>query len=366
MTSAAVDMRMVRASGIGTILVHVVPFLVAHRPQWRFRLLGDPAILRHYPWASAANVEIVPFGKPIYSIAEQVAFPRRALAGTDILWSPNYNIPHRWRGPLLVNVNDVAHLALPDTFGGFAKQTYARAMFAAVRRRADGIVFISDFSQREFGERVGQPRGLSRMIHCGVDESWFGVQPGVALRPRPFILFVGNVKPHKNLLGLLEAFGRVQNRIPHDLVIVGKKEGFITGVPRVHELVSSFGGRVDFTGYVPDDELRRFFAQADALVLPSFYEGFGLPPVEAMAVGCPALVSDVASLPEVCGDAALYCNPHDAESIAVAMYRIVTDEMLRATLRPKGYARARALSWTVAGDGYLKMFEAVLAKNGMA
>lgn len=360
MTHLTIDARMIRSSGIGTIISNILPRLMALRPDWHYRVLGAPQMLSAYSWSRAGNVEIVPFEAPIYSIREQIAWPARARDRNELLWCPNYNIPFGWNGRIMVNVNDVAHLALPEAYGGLLKSRYASFMYGRVRRRADSIVYISQFSADDFHVRVGQPtRARESVVHCGVDPAWFAVPPGDALRLRPYILFVGNVKPHKNLSRLLDAFAAASSRIPHDLVIVGQREGFITGDTGVGGKLAQFGGRVDFTGYIPDAELKRLVAQADALVLPSLYEGFGLPSVEAMAAGCPTLVSRAASMPEVCRDASLYFDPLNIEDMAREMTRIVSDEALRMTLRQKGLVRAHSLSWDVAAKGYLAALEAI-------
>jgi glycosyltransferase involved in cell wall biosynthesis len=357
MTRIVVDARMIKSSGIGTIIANVVPRLMARQPRWDFQLLGDPVTLGAFDWT--ANARITPFTAPIYSIAEQKAFPVAATRGGDVLWSPNYNIPLRWRGRLLVNINDLAHLVLPEFRRSVPKQLFARFMFNAVRRRADVIAYISQFSADEFHRLVGAPRGREAVIHCGVDEAWFDVARKAA-PARPYLLYVGNVKPHKNLARLLDAFARIQGEIPHDLMIVGRKEGFITGDNAVLDRIESFGGRVAFTGYVSDPVLKQIVADADGLALPSLYEGFGLPPVEAMAVGCPALVSRAASLPEVCQDAALYCDPLDVADIAARLKQLVEDEPLRQTLRERGAIRARALNWEACAAGYQKAIQDLL------
>jgi glycosyltransferase involved in cell wall biosynthesis len=192
---------------------------------------------------------------------------------------------------------------------------------------------------------VGVPASKIEVVYLGVDEGWFGVDAGARPQPNPYFVFVGNVKAHKNVAGLVDAFRLVAERVPHDLVIVGKKEGFITGDRRVEASAAALGGRVKFTGLVDEALLKRYVACAEALVLPSFYEGFGLPPLEAMACGCPAIVSDRASLPEVCGDAALYCNASDVADIAARMLEVATNGALRAQLREKGPARARQFTW---------------------
>ena len=349
MTRIVVDARMVKSSGIGTIIANVVPRLMRRCPQWDFHLLGDPAILGAFEWS--ANAKITQFAAPIYSLAEQLKFPAGGSGRADILWSPNYNSPLRWPGRLLVNINDMAHLVLPEFRRSLPKQVFARLMFNAVRRRADAIVYISRFSADEFHRLIGVPRGRETIVHCGVDEAWFEVAPGPA-PATPYLLYVGNVKPHKNLARLLDAFALAKNDIPHDLLIVGRKEGFITGDNAALARIESFGGRVAFTGYVSDSALKQTVAGADGLILPSLYEGFGLPPIEAMAAGCPALVSTAASLPEVCQEAALYCDPLDVSDIAAQMRRLVTDQALRRTLRERGAVRARVLNWQACAEGY--------------
>lgn len=358
MTEIIVDARMILSSGLGTIITNVVPRLMDANPQWRFHLLGDPAILGKFDWTAKAR--ITTFVAPIYSIAEQRDFPTAALGEGKVLWSPNYNIPLRWRGRLLVNINDMAHLVLPEFRRSLPKQLYARMMFSAVRRRADAIIYISQFSADEFRLMIGKPRAREQVVHCGVDEAWFSIPPAPP-PARPYILFVSSVKPHKNLSRLLEAFGRIQGEIPHDLLIVGRKDGLITADHAVLDRVESFGDRVAFTGYVSDERLKQIVAQADGLALPSLYEGFGLPPVEAMAAGCPALVSTAGSLPEVCADAALFCDPLDVADMAAKLKRLVTDQALRADLRSRGGARARTLNWQACAQGYQSVINGLLA-----
>jgi glycosyltransferase involved in cell wall biosynthesis len=207
------------------------------------------------------------------------------------------------------------------------------------------VICNSRFTADELTRVVGVPASRIEVIHMGVDEGWFAVGEPARPHKKPYFVFVGNVKEHKNVAGLVDAFRRIADKVPHDLVILGKKEGFITGDRKVEGGTAALGGRVKFTGFVDDALLKRYVACADALVLPSFYEGFGFPPLEAMACGCPSIVSDRASLPEICGDAALYCNPDDAGDIAARMIEVATNEALRDELREKGLARARRFTW---------------------
>lgn len=341
----AIDVRMLGASGIGTYLRHVLPRLIRLRSGEKVYLLGKSTELSRLPWRQHDKVSVVDCQSPIYSIREQVQLPRLIPGDCGLFWSPHFNIPLLYRGTLLVTIHDVLHLAMPQYMEGIHKRLYARALFAAVRSKADAVICNSRFTANELMRWVGMPASRIEVIHLGVDEEWFGVDRRARPHEKPYFVFVGNVKVHKNIAGLVNAFRRVAEKVPHDLIIVGKKEGFITGDRKVEGWATAPGGRVKFTGLVDDALLRRYVACADALVLPSFYEGFGLPPLEAMACGCPAIVSDRASLPEVCGDAALYCDPNDVENIAARMLEVASNEALRAELREKGMARARQFTW---------------------
>jgi len=341
----AIDIRMLGASGIGTYLRHLLPRLISLRSRDKVYLIGNSAELSGLPWVRDDKVSVVDCRSPIFSIQEQLQLPRLIPEECGVFWSPQFNIPLLYRGTLLVTIHDVLHLAMPQYMEGMHRRLYARTLFAAVRRKAATVICDSRFTADELMRCVGVSASQIEVIHLGVDKSWFSVDKSVCPHERPYFIFVGNVKPHKNIAGLVSAFRDVSERIPHDLVIVGKKEGFITGDRAVESSAAALGNRVKFTGLVDDALLKRYIACADALVLPSFYEGFGLPPLEAMACGCPTIVSNRASLPEVCGDATLYCDPSDVKDIAARMLEVATSNATRATLREKGLAHARQFTW---------------------
>jgi glycosyltransferase involved in cell wall biosynthesis len=346
---------MIHASGIGVVLDHLLRRIIARRPGWDFRLFGSPTDLARF---RAGNVRIVPFMAPIYSIAEQRLGFLLAGEKCDLAWSPHYNIPLSWHGPLMVTVHDVMHLALPDMFSGWGKQSYARFMFHRVRRRAQRIAFVSQFTADEFARLLGPPQSPAAVIHNGVEASHFNRD---CPRPhaKPYVLFVGNIKPNKNLRRLAEAFQRIENRVPHDLVLVGRKDGFITGDPGLARLLEA-NPRIRLTGSVDEARLVAFYRHADVLGMPSYYEGFGLPPLEAMAAGCPVLAARAASLPEICGDAALYCDPYDIADIAGKLVELLQNRMLQDELRIRGAARVKDFCWEKAADGYLALMDTLL------
>jgi glycosyltransferase involved in cell wall biosynthesis len=356
-----IDLRLIDASGMGTYLSNVVPGVIASLPDTRFTLIGQrERLVSLRDCQTQFPIDMIDSETPIYSIAEQWTVYRHVPRDTDLLWSPHYNIPFLYRGKLLVTVYDLFHLAMPEIVGGLHKRLYARAMFRGVARKADAILAISQFTKNEFLRLVDEGRKDIVVTHLGVRPE-AGTQ---VARPHanPYILFVGNVKPHKNLSALLRAFQKVSNQVPDDLVIVGKKEGFITGDVAVMRGAEEIPGRVYFTGKIDAAMLRAYYQHATAFVFPSLYEGFGLPPLEAMAAGCPVACSRAASLPEVCGDAAYYFDPNDIAGMALAVQRVITDQALRATLKARGEKRASELTWERTIQQTVKVVKGVLGR----
>ena len=173
---------------------------------------------------------------------------------------------------------------------------------------------------------------------------------------------MGNVKPNKNLGSLVDAYSLLLEEIPHDLVIVGKKDGFITGDNVVISRAAGMGARVHFTGHLDETLLRQYVSHADIFVFPSLYEGFGLPPLEAMAAGCPVIASNAASLPEVCGDAVTYCDPYDANDIAEKIKLVLADGNKRERMRVKGFEHAKMFTWEKCAIETLPVIAKVISK----
>lgn len=343
--SVAVDMRMLNSSGIGTYIAGLVPLVIEQCPEVRFYLMGRQVDLAQLGVSALEHVQVIACSAPVYSLREQVELSLRAPRDIALFWAPHYNIPLWHCGKLMVTVHDVCHLALPHLFSGLLRQIYARLMFSEVRRRADTILCISQFTKRELMRLVAVPEDHIRVVYCGVGERWFELARGQPVHNRPYVLYVGNVKPHKNLGTLIDAFLSIRDRIPHDLVIVGQKTGMRNGDPALLSRAADGAGRISFTGRITDEALMQYVAQADVLVLPSLYEGFGLPPLEAMACGCPTLVSDIDTLREIYGDATVYFNPHDHRELAERMLMVLTESGLRERLRSAGEQRARMYSW---------------------
>ena len=358
--SVAVDVRKIHDSGIGTYIRQVIPRVILGSTDIHFFLLGRSNDLRALGWDVISRVTLVDCRSATYSVEEQFELLFKTPRQVDLFWSPHYNIPVFLRKRLLVTVYDVCHLALPETCGGIHRRLYARLMFGAVRLRARRILTISEFSKAELIRLARVPAGQVDMVHLAVDRFWFSAGRPERPHPRPYFLFVGNVKPNKNIITLLSAFRSLTGSLPHDLIIVGRKDGFRTNDGRALAAAEELGDRVAFTGRVSDNVLRDFYFHADALVFPSLYEGFGLPPLEAMASRCPTIVSNAASLPEVCGDASLYCDPRDPADLARQMHRLVCDKDLQDGLRNAGMERASSFTWDECGDKTNQVLRRVL------
>lgn len=358
-----VDARMAHDGGIGTYLQALLPRIASIRPHWSFAALGDATALRGLGWEGIPNVRLVDCRAPIFSIREQLELPLRGGAGSaDLYWAPHYNVPLLLRGRFALTIHDVNHLALPELMGGPLRSAYARRLLTAAVQRATRVVFVSKFTQEETARVLGEATVRGAVVHSAAGEEWSRARELAPNRPRvePYFLYVGNIKRHKNVPFLLRAFRRIQGRIPHRLVLIGRAEG-LRADPEVARELSLLGNRAEMLGEVSKDVVRQFVVHAHALVTASLYEGFGLPPLEAMAAGCPCLVSAAGSLPEVCGDAALYGDPRDEASFAAGMVRLADQPSLRDDLIARGRARAAQFSWERSAAATARVLEDALS-----
>lgn len=344
--SLSIDVRMLKHSGIGTYIKNLLPLVIAAFPERQINLLGNRNKLLQYSWSSSPNVRIIDCLAPIYSLAEQIELAGKIPRDTRLFWSPHYNIPVFYGGKLLVTVHDVFHLAMQQFVGGIHKKIYAKAMFWQLTKQADAVLCDSLFTKQELQRCTGIGESKTRTVYLGVDEQWFSVSKESRVNLRKYLLYVGNVKPHKNLANFLLAFSKIKEMLQeYDIIIVGKKEGFITGDTSIDKLAQVLGNRVSFTGYISEQALLQYYANAEALVFPSLYEGFGLPPLEAMACGCPVIVAETASLPEICGDAALYVDPYNIDDIGNKILLLLNQPGLRQSLQTNGLRQARQYTW---------------------
>ncbi|RHH22434.1 glycosyltransferase family 4 protein [Desulfovibrio legallii] len=357
MRTLAIDCRMARMSGIGVYLRNVAPRCMALLADAvRFRLLGYDGA---FPVPDGVSWEPVSFDAPIYSITEQYRM-LPLLRGCDALWLPHYPIPVLAGIPLVVTVHDVTHLALPGLFTGIQKM-YARLMFQAVRHKAAELLFVSEFSRQEFLRLVGRPRGGATVTPNGVDASWLECPLVDAPTQPPYFLAVGNIKPHKNIRLLCHTFAGIAGQCTANLVLAGAYTGFRSAETSTEALAAICPGRIHFTGALEQTELVHLMRGATALVFPSRYEGFGLPPLEALAVGVPVVASDIPPVREVCGTHAQYFSPDSEGQLAQAMLQVLAlPPQERRQHAAAGRAHAHTFSWARAAETTAQVLQKTL------
>jgi glycosyltransferase involved in cell wall biosynthesis len=353
-----IDARMLDHSGIGTYLTHVLPGVLERCDELHPVVLTLPDLL---PRAAllAPNATILPWAAAPLSLDEW-HLPPVAAAG-DLWWVPHFNVPLRSPAPLVATLHDL--LPLSGAAGRWPphRRLAVRAWLAAVRRRAQHVICVSEFTR---AEAIGLGRldaARISVIPLGVDIDWTaGANPRRSGSP-PHLLFVGLVKPHKNLRSLLLAFESLASTIPHRLIVVGRHAGLRGVDAEALALAQRLAPRVVLLESVPRSQLAELVAGADLLIQPSFHEGFGLPPLEAMAAGTPVLAARAGALPEVCGDAALYCDPGSVVDIGRGILEALGDDRLRAALRERGRERARRFTWIACAQSTAAILLAAVA-----
>jgi len=310
-------------------------------------------------------------GSAGYGLREHVSIPLKLRRlGADLLHSPHYVRPLFCSVPSVVTIHDCIHLLFPEYLPNRMAWRYAHFMIGRAVSRSALVLTVSEASRRDIlrfypwadpDKVLVVPNGIdAELIEDPGAEEMERVRERYQIRGR-FVLFAGNVKPHKNLERLIAAFARVRLAPGQDdlrLLIIGDD---VSRYGSLRRTVEESGVRQDvrFFGFVPHRTLAALYRMASVFAFPSLYEGFGLPPLEAMACGTPVVTSRVSSLPEVVDDAAVLVDPYDVEDIARGLRCALQDETLRAELIAKGYARAHSFSWersaAAVHAGYLRV-----------
>ncbi len=366
------DARKLHDFGIGTYIRNLVSGLSTLDTLNSYVLLTKPGDTDISSFAGPNARAVVETAGP-YSAAEQWRIPLAAArARADLLHEPHYVLPPLTRCKTIVTIHDCIHLRFPEYLPSRAASVYAHAMIRIAARKADHVLTVSDASKRDILFYTGIADDKVTVIHNGLDSRFSGAPDRAAIErvqerfqlDHPFVLYVGNIKPHKNIDRLIAAFAAARTDGPDGLklVVIGDET---SNYPSVRQAVHRhrLDKHVRFFGFQPAATLVVFYRLARAFVFPSLYEGFGLPPLEAMANDTPVVTSNVSSLPEVAGDAALLVDPYDVASIADGIRRAVTDESLRQTLISRGRARAQHFSWTTAAANTLAAYRRVLGAS---
>ena len=371
----AIDARKLHDFGIGTYIRNLLRQLARIDHDTEYILLCGEADIG-IAAQLGPNFRAVLEPSPNYSIREQIHVPwvlRRERP--DLYHAPHYVLPAAVSCSSVVTIHDCIHLMFPQYLPSRVAYAYARAQMWTAAHRSDCILTVSDASKRDILHLFNVPPEKIVVVYNAIDSHFSLTPPAEAVaRVREryqlnhrFVLYVGNIKPHKNLVRLIEAFNelRVGDLEDVKLLIIGDE---ISKLPALRRAVHrhKLHKHVRFLGYVPDDQLAVLYRLAAVFVFPSLYEGFGLPPLEAMASGTPVVTSNVSSLPEVVGDAAVLVDPHDVDSIVAGLRSVLTDPVRADEMRLKGLERAREFSWERSVAKTLEVYKRVGAPLAVA
>ncbi len=376
----AIDIRRMTEFGVGTYIRNVVRTLSRLDHETTYILIGSPDKVK----------EIGPLPANFSGIA--LAEPERSLMGyqefravvkrldCDLVHIPNlFSIPRGLSCPYVMTVHDILeHLSRAREQAGAWRLMY----FQLTKRVLSGaarIFAVSNFTKVEIEKLFNIPPGRIEVVYNAIDER---LLHGHA-RPNdrqliveryqvtyPFLLYAGRISPHKNVVRMIEAFSALKTELERDhlypdlkLIIIGDD---VSGNPDLRRTVIRSGVQNDvrFLGFVPIEVLRTFYDTAKIFVFPSLYEGFGLPPLEAMAHGTPVVTSNVSSLPEVVGNAAVLVHPENVFEIMRALHRVLLDQPLRDKMRERGCRQAAKFSWEKSVRRIMDAYREVLNPKG--
>ena len=355
-----IDARMFDYTGIGRFLQGLIGPLAEAWP-------GKVALFVHADAAARAQArapqaQIVVVGPTVYHPAAQLALPAALRrAGVDVLVLPHYPVPLLWRGPIVAFIQDLMHLD-----AGAARAAYLKLMLRDLRWRGARLATLSRWTREQVVRRAGIPPEGITVIPPGLEASFApgpvdAAVPGRYGLPEAYFLYLGQWKPNKNLARLIAAYAQLRQAGPAPTLVIGGKPDPRFGPALEAAAQACPPGSVLFPGFIDEADLPALYRAATAFVFPSLDEGFGLPPLEAMACGCPVIASNAASLPEAVGDAALMVNPLDEAGLTAAMYRVANESSLRKQLVAKGLAHAARFTWTAAGRAVASLAADALA-----
>ena len=365
----AIDVRKLHDFGIGTYVRNLLRQLSQLDHDSEYILLcrrEDRSVADEL----GENFRAVTESSSQYSLGEQISIPvRLGRTSPDLFHTPHYVLPVLTPCRSIVTIHDCIHLIFPEYLRNRMAHTYARTMFWTAVNRASRILTVSEASKRDILRFFGVADDKVTVIHNAIDDRFYKDPPEehiVRVRERyqlsgRFLMYAGNVKPHKNIERLIDAFVLLRRDGLDDLklLITGSEISRYATLRRaVHR--HNLHKHVRFLGYQSEETLATLYRLADVFVFPSLYEGFGLPPLEAMASGTPVIVSNVSSLPEVVGDAGVLVNPYEPRAIADGIQRVLVDRTLRENLIKRGLIRAKSFSWAKSVNRIREIYQEVV------
>ena len=361
-------------TGIGRYAVELLRALAALPDAPEIVLLTTEREDRHDLWTRFEHhplpgCRLLPTLMTLGNLALSAATRRYGL---DLIHDPNGIAPFfgpRAGARRIVTIHEAFAFVYPDTHNRLDNWRY-HVMLTQAARRADQVLTDSEHSRQDLQRYLAVPDANIRLIHCGLDPCFQAVADGPARRAilerygiaSPYLLYVGSINARKNIARLFEAFAEVRQRHAGlKLVIGGKRQWQTNAIDATFERLA-LHDHVHFTGYLDDADLPALYSAAEVFVFPSLYEGFGLPPLEALACGTPVVTSNTSSLPEVVGDAALTVDPYAVADLAAAIERALTDRALRTMLRQRGLLQAQRFTWQRAAQEVFGIYQHLLGQ----
>jgi len=300
----------------------------------------------------------------IYSLREQIqgSFINFRKNKSDIFFVPHYNLPYFTPANTVFTIHDFTQFKFPQYFGK-NKVKFAKMILDNAVKKAKKIIVVSKSTFNDFCSFFPEHRDKVQLIYNGISKNFrvmsdkekddFLKNKNLA----DYLLFIGNNKPHKNIFGLINSYKDLKRNNKYDsLKLVIISSGLDLGSIDIEDNIKK---DIHVIENVDDSELLYYYNCASMLVLPSFYEGFGLPVLEAMACSCPVVASNVSSLPELCGNAAILVDPYDKNSITEGIEKIINNENLKGRLVKEGHERVKLFTWADTAKKYLDVFNTV-------
>jgi len=376
----AIDIRRMTEFGVGTYIRNVVRTLGRLDHETEYFLIGPPAKVKEIG-TLPANFHTLPLAEPERSLMGYREF--RTIVKRlecDLVHIPNlFSIPRALPCPYVMTVHDILeHLSRAKQRTGFWRSLHFQ-LTKRVLRGAARILAVSNFTKTEIEKLFNIPAGRIEVVYNAIDERLLHGPANAADRQviveryqvtYPFLLYAGRISPHKNVVRMIEAFSVLKTELEKEqlfpdlkLIIIGDD---VSGNPDLRRTVIRSGVQNDvrFLGFVPVEVLRTFYDEAKIFVFPSLYEGFGLPPLEAMAHGTPVVTSNVSSLPEVVGNAAVLVHPENVFEIMRALHRVLLDQALREKMKERSHRQAAKFSWEKSVRRIMEVYREVLQPPG--
>lgn len=359
-----IDCRMIGYSGIGRYVQNLAKGIVASPDNHEYILLGNEEKLSDFRKTNLVHIKNTT--SPVYTFHEQLEMPL-AARGLSLLHVPHYNIPIFYKGRLIVTIHDIIPVLFPQFLSSQRAKWYARFILRTAVKKADLIIAVSENTKKDLIRHLNVPEEKIRVIYQGVGPEFKKIKDAASLTeckkrytlPDKFILFVGNIRPHKNVYNLVKAFLelRAVGKISHKLVLVGKKDLRFPEIRELFNLIEKNKEDIIYLGEIREEDLVSIYNLSDLFVFPSLYEGFGFPPLEAMACGVAVIAMRSSSMSEVIGYGGMLIDPDEPDALTNAIEKVSGDESLKEELGKKGINRSSRFSWDKTVTDTLKVYE---------